>query len=139
MLFISADDRSLMTSHNRSMTFSSVWNTSFLKPRFRISFHICSMGFISGVYGGMKKSSILSGTQRDPAFREFSLYLEGIYSIATLSICSYLTDLSHECSLFPLKSRMLYTKTMYACSHQLSQLHSSPELFMLGIFVALII
>ena len=56
-----------MTSHKRSTTLSRVAKTSLQKPILRSSFQICSMGFISGVYGGMKKSSILSGTQRDPA------------------------------------------------------------------------
>ncbi|CKB65962.1 transposase [Streptococcus pneumoniae] len=30
-------------------------------PRLRISFHTCSMGFISGVYGGIKVKPILVG------------------------------------------------------------------------------
>ncbi|CIZ67250.1 phosphotransferase system sugar-specific EII component [Streptococcus pneumoniae] len=33
----------------------------FLNPRLRISFHTCSMGFISGVYGGINAKSILVG------------------------------------------------------------------------------
>ena len=37
-----------------STTFRSVLNTSFLKPRFLIYFHICSIGLIPGVYGGIK-------------------------------------------------------------------------------------
>ena len=39
-----------MVSQRRSTTFSKVAKTSFRKPRFRISFQICSIGFISGVY-----------------------------------------------------------------------------------------
>ena len=35
-----------IVSHKRSTTFSSVANTSLWKPRLRISFQICSMGFI---------------------------------------------------------------------------------------------
>lgn len=34
---------------------------SFLNPIERICFQICSMGFISGVYGGMERSCIFSG------------------------------------------------------------------------------
>ena len=37
-------------------------NSSFLKPSFLSSFQICSIGFISGVYGGIKNSSMFSGT-----------------------------------------------------------------------------
>ena len=52
--------RFLITSHRRSITFSSVLKTSFRNPLLRISFQICSMGFISGVYGGMKIQRDLS-------------------------------------------------------------------------------
>ena len=38
-----------IVSHRRSTTFSNVANTSLRNPRLRISFQICSMGFISGV------------------------------------------------------------------------------------------
>ena len=49
-----------MVSHRRSTTFSNVTKTSLRNPRFRISFQICSMGFISGVYGGMWKRIMFS-------------------------------------------------------------------------------
>ena len=39
-------------SQRRFTTCSKVAKTSFLKPILRISFHICSIGFISGVHGG---------------------------------------------------------------------------------------
>ena len=55
-----------MVSQRRSTTFSKVANTLFRKPRLRISFQICSIGFISGVYGGIWKSTILSGTSSVP-------------------------------------------------------------------------
>ena len=55
-----------MVSQRRSTTFSKVAKTSFRKPRFRISFQICSIGFISGVYGGIWKSTIFSGTSSVP-------------------------------------------------------------------------
>ena len=57
-----------MDLQRRSTTLSRVWNISFLNPTFLISFQICSMGFISGVYGGMKTILIFSGT-----IREFAL------------------------------------------------------------------
>ena len=41
-------------------------STSFLKPIFLISFHICSIGFSSGVYGGIKISSMFSGIFNEP-------------------------------------------------------------------------
>ena len=53
MLFITVVDSVLIVSHKRSITFFRVENSSFLKPRFRISFQICSIEFISGVYGGI--------------------------------------------------------------------------------------
>jgi hypothetical protein len=46
-------DKGQIVSHNRSTTFSREANTSLWNPRFRISFQICSIGFISGVYGGI--------------------------------------------------------------------------------------
>lgn len=58
--------REQMVSQRRSTTFSKVANTSFRKPRLRISFQICSIGFISGVYGGIWKSTIFSGTSSVP-------------------------------------------------------------------------
>ena len=54
MLWMMEAGRFLITSHKRSITFSNVWKASFLNPRLRISFQICSIGFISGVYGWMK-------------------------------------------------------------------------------------
>ena len=43
----------MIVSPRRSTTFSSVWKTSLRKPWVRSSRQICSIGFISGVYGGM--------------------------------------------------------------------------------------
>ena len=60
MEIVSAD-RLLIVTHNRSTTFSNVWKTSFRNPFVLISLHICSIGFISGVYGGMFSSVMLSG------------------------------------------------------------------------------
>ena len=53
ILEMTREDSEQMVSHKRSTTFSRVAKTSFRKPRLRISFQICSMGFISGVYGGI--------------------------------------------------------------------------------------
>ena len=64
MLRTISAERLLITSQRRSTTFSSVGKISFLKPIFLSSFQICSIGFISGVYGGMKTKRILSGTIR---------------------------------------------------------------------------
>ena len=50
-----------MVSHKRSITAESESNTSFLNPIERICFQICSIGFISGAYGGMERSCIFSG------------------------------------------------------------------------------
>ena len=50
-----------MVSHKRSITAESESNTSFLNPIERICFQICSIGFISGVYGVMERSCIFSG------------------------------------------------------------------------------
>ena len=57
-------DNLQMVSHKRSTTFSRVAKISLRNPRLRISFQICSMGFISGVYGGMWKRTIFSGNSR---------------------------------------------------------------------------
>ena len=65
MLWMMEAGRFLITSHKRSITFSNVWKASFLKPRLRISFQICSIGFISGVYGGMKARVIRSGITKE--------------------------------------------------------------------------
>lgn len=59
-------ERLQITSQRRITTFSRVAKISFLKPRRRNSFQICSIGFISGVYGGIKNRRIFSGTQRVP-------------------------------------------------------------------------
>ena len=59
-------DKEQMVSHRRSTTFSNVEKTSLRKPRFRISFQICSIGFISGVYGGMWKRIMFSGNSKSP-------------------------------------------------------------------------
>ena len=45
-----------MVSYKRSTTFSRVAKISLRNPRFRISFQIYSMGFLSGVYGGRGKA-----------------------------------------------------------------------------------
>ena len=45
-----------MVSYKRSTTFSRVAKISLRNPRFRISFQIYSMGFLSGVYGGRVKA-----------------------------------------------------------------------------------
>ena len=50
-----------MVSHKRSITAEIESNTSFLNPIERICFQICSIGFISGVYGGIERSCIFSG------------------------------------------------------------------------------
>ena len=50
-----------MVSQRRFITSSSELNTSFLNPMERICFQICSIGFISGVYGGIERSCIFSG------------------------------------------------------------------------------
>ena len=61
MLEMVSEERLLIVWQRRSTTFSNVWNTSFLKPFVRNSRHICSIGFISGVYGGMLTIVMLSG------------------------------------------------------------------------------
>ena len=53
-----------IVSQRRFTTCSKVAKTSFLKPILRISFHICSIGFISGVYGGIKNRIIFWGTSK---------------------------------------------------------------------------
>ncbi len=55
-------DKEQIVTQSLMTTFSRDGNTSFLKPRFLISFHICSIGFISGVYGGIKINFIFFGT-----------------------------------------------------------------------------
>ena len=50
-----------MVLQRRFITSSSELNTSFLNPIEWICFQICSMGFISGVYGGIERSCIFSG------------------------------------------------------------------------------
>lgn len=61
MLEITSLDNEHMISHKRSTTLSKEGKTSLRKPRLRISFQICSIGFISGVYGGIWNRTILSG------------------------------------------------------------------------------
>ena len=56
-----------IVSQSRTTTFSSVGNISLRKPILRSSFHICSMGFISGVYVGMKKRRMFSGMRSELA------------------------------------------------------------------------
>ena len=62
MLEITWLDNEQMVSHKRSTTFSRVVKISLRKPRFRISFQICSIGFISGVYGGIWKRKMFFGS-----------------------------------------------------------------------------
>ena len=59
MLFIVSFVKPQIVSQSRSTTFSNVAKTSFRKPIIRSSFHICSIGFISGVYGGVKQFNIV--------------------------------------------------------------------------------
>ena len=66
MLEMTLLDKEQMVSHKRSTTLSKVAKTSFRNPRLRISFQICSMGFISGVYGGMGKRIMFSGNSNPP-------------------------------------------------------------------------
>ena len=67
MLWMVSVDKAQMVSQRRSTTLSNVAKISLRKPILRSSFQICSIGFISGVYGGIKNSSMLFGTQSDPA------------------------------------------------------------------------
>ena len=46
-------DKEQMVSHKRLTTCSKEANTWLRNPSLRISFQICSIGFISGVYGGI--------------------------------------------------------------------------------------
>ena len=62
MLEITSLDNEHMVSHKRSTTLSREAKTSLRKPRLRISFQICSIGFISGVYGGIWNRTVLSGS-----------------------------------------------------------------------------
>ena len=86
MLEMALLDKEQIVSHRRSTTFSNVAKTSLRNPRFRISFHICSMGFISGVYGGMWKRIIFSGNSNPPSptssapisVRSFSIFGENV-------------------------------------------------------------
>ena len=52
------------TSLNVSMTSCVDLISLFLNPLLRISFHICSMGFISGVLAGRWKNTIFFGMTR---------------------------------------------------------------------------
>ena len=61
MLWTISSVRLQIVSHSRSTTSASVLNTSFLNPMDRIYSQICSMGFISGVYGGIERSWMFSG------------------------------------------------------------------------------
>lgn len=61
MLLITAAGRLFIVSHSRSITLSRLENASLRNPLLRISFQICSIGFISGVYGGMNVKWIFSG------------------------------------------------------------------------------
>ena len=55
-----------IVSQSLSMTLVRLAKTSLRKPHLRISFQICSIGFISGVYGGMWNSTIFSGISSVP-------------------------------------------------------------------------
>ena len=61
MLIITSEEMEQIVSQRRSTTLLRVAKTSFRNPLKRISFQICSIGFISGVYGGMWKIEIFSG------------------------------------------------------------------------------
>lgn len=56
-----------IVSQRRSTTLSREAKTSLRNPNLRISFQICSIGFISGVYGGIKNKRTFSGTWSEPA------------------------------------------------------------------------
>ena len=60
LLTVSADSER-MVWHSLTITWSRVLKISLRNPRFRISFQICSMGFISGVAGGRKMRRMFSG------------------------------------------------------------------------------
>ena len=62
MLIIVLWERWLIVSQRRSTTFLNVANTSLRNPWVRSSRQIGSMGFIPGVYGGMCRMVIPSGT-----------------------------------------------------------------------------
>ncbi len=66
MFLITSWERLQTAPQRRITTFSSVTKISFLNPRRRSPFHICSIGYISGVYGGIKNRRIFSGMQRMP-------------------------------------------------------------------------
>ena len=53
-----------MVSHSRTTTSFRVSKISLRKPMVRSCFQICSIGFISGVYGGIGSSLTLEGTTR---------------------------------------------------------------------------
>ena len=62
ILMIVFFERWRIVSQRRFTTFSNVAKTSFRKPCVRSSRQICSIGFISGVQGGMCKIVMFSGT-----------------------------------------------------------------------------
>ena len=62
MLRTISHERLRIVSHKRSTTHSRVLKISFLNPMARSCFQICSMGFISGVYGGICNRVMFSGT-----------------------------------------------------------------------------
>jgi len=68
MLLTNSLDKERMETQSLSTTFSRVGKISFRKPDFLISFHICSIGFISGVYGGIPTNFMFFGT-----FKSFDL------------------------------------------------------------------
>ena len=61
MLFIKSPVSKLMVSHNLSTTAFRLLNMMLPNPICLICFQICSMGFISGVYGGICVITIFSG------------------------------------------------------------------------------
>jgi hypothetical protein len=65
--------REQITSHSLSTTFSNEGKTSFLKPCRRNHDQICSIGFISGVYGGKGMISMLAGIVPQPFLPTFLL------------------------------------------------------------------
>lgn len=60
-------ERAQIVSQRRSITFSRAAKIWLWNPLLRSSYQICSIGFISGVYGRIKNSRIFSGTRSETA------------------------------------------------------------------------
>ncbi|COL84305.1 Tn5253 bacteriocine putative [Streptococcus pneumoniae] len=63
------------------MTSSKVRKALFLNPRLRISFHTYSMGFISGVYGGINAKPILVGIFKALDLCHIALSVVNLYDL----------------------------------------------------------